>query len=373
MKIAVYYDLHPGGASRATEKMLKLLQAHHQIDIYHGPKTFPQPSVLKRLFVDLESLVFQYFKQKKLAKTIDTKKYDLVFVSHDFHPHSPWILRFLNTPTVFLSQEPTRAFYERFLQIEPNMPLLNKIYEIINRYFRKRIEESNVLFANKVVTSSYYSVESIFRAYGVSSVPAYPGIDPKEYFPTKIAKKNQILVVGNNEPQKDISASVEVVALIDKKIRPKLVIASPRDTDMSNVKRLAKRKDVELEFFVGLNEEKMCKLYNQSRLTISMAHLEPFGMSIIESLACGTPVVAVNEAGFRETIIDGKTGFLVERNYQKIASKIEILLKDKKMQEEFGNRGTKDVNNRFTWDNTVEKLEEIFYETQKDKSRRHHR
>lgn len=372
MKIAVYYELHPGGASRAMEEMLKILKTRHEIELFKGPKIYPSPPFFKRLFIDLESLVFQRVKQKRLAKLIDAKKFDLVFVSHDFHPHAPWILRFLKTPKVFLSQEPTRAFYEKFLQIEEDMPLPNKLYEKINRCLRKKIEESNVLFADRIVTSSYYSTESIFRAYGVSSSPAYPGINSKEYFPIKTIKKNQILVVGNNEPQKDIRASVDVVALISKKYRPKLVIASPRDTDMGEIKRVANRKQVKLEFHVGLSQEKMCGLYNQSRLTISMAHLEPFGLSIIESLACGTPVVAVNEAGFRETVTDGKTGLLVERNFQKIATKIEKLLRDKELLKEMGNRGIKDVNTRFTWDNTVEKLEEIFYETQKNKGRRHY-
>lgn len=373
MKIAIYYELEPGGASRAMEEIIKILKTRHSIEIFKGPKVFPVPSIFKRFFIDLESLFFQYFKQKKLAKLIDSKKFDIVFVSHDFHPHTPWILRFLKTPTVFLSQEPTRAFYEKFLFIESDLPVLNKIYEYINRYLRKNIEEKNVLFADKVVTSSYYSVESIFRAYGVPSVPAYPGIDSKEYYPQNTVKRNQIIVVGNNEPQKDLFASILVIAKIAKKIRPRLIIASPRQTDMSKIRKLARQKKVIVKNFVGLDQIEMNKLYNQSLLTIGMAHLEPFGLSMIESMACGTPVVAVNEAGYRETITNGKTGILVERNYQKIARVIEDLLKDKKKINELGKAGVKDVNSRFTWDNTVEKLEELFYETKKDKGRRHYR
>jgi len=219
--------------------------------------------------------------------------------------------------------------------------------------------------ADKVVTSSLYSVESIFRAYSVLSVPVQPGIDSQEYHTLKIAKKNQIMVVGNNEPQKDLFTSVEVVSLINKKYRPKLVIASPRQTDMKQIIKLAKKMHVSLQLFVGLKQAEICKLYNQSKLTIALAHLEPFGLSVVESLACGTPVVAVNEAGFRETVLDGKTGVLVERDIMKISLAVEDLLKDKTKRDQMGKMGIKDVNTRYTWDNTVEKLEKIFYETKK--------
>ena len=43
-------------------------------------------------------------------------------------------------------------------------------------------------------------------------------------------------------------------------------------------------------------------------------HLEPFGLAAIEAMASGTPVVAVREAGPCETVVDGETGFLCERD-----------------------------------------------------------
>lgn len=156
MKIAVYSDLLPGGAHRATGEMIRILKTKHNLEFFNGPKLSPVPKIFSRFFIDFESIVLQYFKQKKLAEVIDSKGFDLVFVTHDFHIHSPWILRFLKTPTVFLSQEPTRAFYEKFLDIESNLPILNKIYEALNRAIRKRLEESNARFATKIVTSSYY-------------------------------------------------------------------------------------------------------------------------------------------------------------------------------------------------------------------------
>jgi glycosyltransferase involved in cell wall biosynthesis len=372
MKIAVFFDLPAGGASRTMEEILKILEKRHDVTIYHDPQIYSWTSS-NRLLTDLESIIFQKIKQHKLAKEIDGQNFDLVFVSHDRHSQAPMILRFLKTPTVFLCQEPTRAYFEQFLDIDSRLPLLNKIYETVNRRIRKGIEIKNAQYASRIVANSRYSVESIFRAFGAKATPVYLGIDAKEYFPSGISQKKQVVVVGNNEPQKDLGLAVLSLAQINKKDRPALVIASPRNSDMLPIKRLAKNKEVVLKLLTDLDQNSLRRVYSESLLTLALAHLEPFGLSVVESLACGTPVVAVNEGGFKETVLDGKTGRLVDRDPQLIAKAIEVLLSDKEKLKKMGQYGVKDVNMRFTWDNTVANLEKIFYETKKDKNRRHHR
>ncbi len=363
MKIAVYFDLPPGGASRTMEELTKILGASHEILIYHNiPPLFSLP-FLTRLLADLESVLFQRFKQHRQAKEIDKQKFDLVLVSHDRHSQSPWILRFLKTPTVFLCQEPTRAYFEEFLKIDSKLPLLNKVYETLNRTIRKNIEIKNASFATRIIANSNYSTESIFRAYGRHSTPIYLGIDPLDYYPEAAPKKNCILVIGNNEPQKAIPFAIEVISKIPEKARPKLLIVSPRERDSSELKQLAKKLGVRLEIIIGLNQDELRAVYSQSLLTLAVAYLEPFGLSVIESLACGTPVVAVSEGGFRETVRPGDTGLLVERDPRKIALEVLTLLRNRSLMAHMGSAGVKDVNRRFTWQQTVRKIEEIFYET----------
>lgn len=368
MNIAIFYDLPAGGASRTMEEVSKVLSKKHKLTIFHDPKSY-FAGTNSRLLKDLESIWFQSFKQRRLAQEIDIQKFDLCFVSHDRHSQAPWILRFLKTPTVFLCQEPTRAYFEEFLHIDPHLPIHKKLYESLNRKIRKQIEITNAHFATKIVANSRYSVESIFRSYGINSTPIHLGIDTTEYYPEKIAKKNQVVVVGNNEPQKDLPLAVYSVALINKNIRPTLVIASPRNSDMREIERLAKKKLVRLNLLTGLDQNGLRKIYSQSKLTLALARLEPFGLSVIESMACGTPVVAVNEGGFKETVTDNISGLLIERDPQLIAEAISTLLSNPKMISTMGNKGTKDAVSTFTWDNTVKKLEKIFNET---KNIRHH-
>lgn len=368
MKIAIFYDLPAGGASRTMEEVSKILSKRHKLTFFHDPKVFSF-SKNNRLFQDLESIDFQRHKQQSLARKIDSQNFDICFVSHDRHSQAPWVLRFLKTPTVFLCQEPTRAYFEEFLHIDPQLPFHKRLYESLNRKIRKQIEITNAHFATRVVANSYYSVESIFRAFGISSTPIHLGVDRKEYHPENIVKKNQVVVVGNNEPQKDLPLAVNSVALIDKSIRPTLVIASPRNSDMHEIEKLAKKKQVKLNLLTGLDQNGLRKVYCQSKLTLALARLEPFGLSVIESMACGTPVIAVNEGGFKETVINNKTGLLVERDPQSIADAVTSLLTNTKMISMMGDRGAKYAVSTFTWDNTVKKLEKIFNET---KNIRHH-
>lgn len=363
MNIAVYYDVPFGGAHVSMEEILKRLRPHHRIEIYHNQKNSLTQLAPKRFWLDLESILFQRFKQKHQASIIDREKFDLVFVSHDRHSQAPWLLRFLKTPTVFLCQEPTRAYFEQFLRIDPQLPLHKRCYEAINRFLRRQIEIKNASFAHVVLANSIYSTESIFRAYGRQATPVYLGIDKSDYYRESITKKNQIFVVGNHEPQKALPLAIEAVSLIGKSIRPKLVIASPRQTDSSELMSMARKLKVNLEIKVGLNRDRLRGEYCQSKITLALAHLEPFGLSVIESLACGTPVIAVNEGGFRETVVNNKSGLLVDRDPASVAQAIVKLLGDTSLAKSLGLFGLKDVHSRFTWGTTVSKIEKIFYET----------
>lgn len=362
MRIAVYFDVPPGGASRTMEEIIQRLSCSHELSVFHNlPQSINQP-FLKHFFADLESVLIQRFKQRHQAKIIDSQNYDLVFVSHDRHSQAPWILRFLKTPTVFLCQEPTRSYFEYFLRIDPQLPIINRIYESLNRLIRKNLEIANSHYATKIIANSNYSTESIFRAYGCISSPIHLGVDSKQYFPEKVNKENQVLVVGNHEPQKNLVMAIKAISLINKSKRPTLVIASPRSVDNSQLICLAKNKKVPLKILIGLNKNELRSEYCRSFATLAVAHLEPFGLSVIESLACGTPVIAVSEGGFRETIINGRTGFLVEQSSQAIADKVLLLQGNQTLAKSMGALGSKDVNTRFTWEITVDKIENIFHE-----------
>jgi glycosyltransferase involved in cell wall biosynthesis len=86
--------------------------------------------------------------------------------------------------------------------------------------------------------------------------------------------------------------------------------------------------------------------------------LEPFGFVPLESMACGTPVLGVAEGGVRESILHGKTGWLVQRNQQEFAQAIVQLLSQPRLIEELGREGPAYVQENWNWDKSVNNLEQ---------------
>jgi glycosyltransferase involved in cell wall biosynthesis len=88
---------------------------------------------------------------------------------------------------------------------------------------------------------------------------------------------------------------------------------------------------------------------------------EPFGIPVIEAMASGLPVVASRGGALPEVVVDGETGILVERgDSEALAAAIARLLADPHLRRRMGAAGRKRVQQLFTWDRSVARLEELY-------------
>jgi glycosyltransferase involved in cell wall biosynthesis len=76
-------------------------------------------------------------------------------------------------------------------------------------------------------------------------------------------------------------------------------------------------------------------------------------------MACAVPVIAFNVAGYRETIKDNETGYLVDFDAQQIADKIQYLMDNDKITLQMGVHGRDWVLKNWTWTTQIDKLENI--------------
>lgn len=89
-----------------------------------------------------------------------------------------------------------------------------------------------------------------------------------------------------------------------------------------------------LAHYVGrVSEGELADLYSGAKGFLALSHDEDFGMTVVESMAYGTPVLAYNGGGYRETVIPGKTGVLIEAT-----DKESVLAGIKKMERTAWNR-----------------------------------
>lgn len=354
MKIAIYHQLPPGGAGYVTTGLIRYLRKKHQLDIYTQPDIYSHNRVIN----DLKTFTLYRLIAKGIANKINKNGYDICLVTHDGSFQAPWILRYLKIPTIFLCQEPTRSLFEPTLVPTNNLPPLKRIYENLFRYLKKNIEIKNARQADVIITNSLYSSQAIQKAYKRAATPVLLGVNLKDFYPLKLKKRNQVLTVGNHEPQKDLELAVKSLSLIPRETRPHLIVTGPRTSDYSQLKEIATAFNVNLTTYTNIPLKKLRAFYNQSLLTLATAKLEPFGLSVVESMACGTPVVAVNEGGFTETIKHNKTGLLVPRDPQKLSLAITSLIKDKQKLKKLSQNSLKHAQT-LSITNSYQKIESI--------------
>ncbi|MEM3404461.1 MAG: glycosyltransferase family 4 protein [Nitrososphaeria archaeon] len=103
------------------------------------------------------------------------------------------------------------------------------------------------------------------------------------------------------------------------------------------------------------------RLIWESHLLVQPSAIEGLSIALVEAMACQTPIIAININGSKEVIVDGENGFLVPPNdVDQLASKIIEILKDRERAEAIGRKGRELVEEQYTWERVVEKVEKSF-------------
>eukprot|EP00468_Gymnochlora_sp_CCMP2014_P001348 CAMPEP_0167741580 /NCGR_PEP_ID=MMETSP0110_2-20121227/936_1 /TAXON_ID=629695 /ORGANISM="Gymnochlora sp., Strain CCMP2014" /LENGTH=185 /DNA_ID=CAMNT_0007625649 /DNA_START=285 /DNA_END=842 /DNA_ORIENTATION=+ len=117
-----------------------------------------------------------------------------------------------------------------------------------------------------------------------------------------------------------------------------------------------KFKQSSIKFIRSFDDKEKEKLIATARVVLYTPSNEHFGIVPLEAMAHRTPVIAVNNGGPKETIVDGKTGFLCESNAQTWSERVLDLAQDLKKAESMGIEGRKRVEGSFSFSEFREKL-----------------
>lgn len=286
--------------------------------------------------------------QPDVMQTIKSSFYPWIHVANCFEKQDQFDIihshaQFLALPFAAVSKTPSLHTFHRIFQFNAQDE-----NEIIKRYGPKL---------------KFTSISNAQRIPGVNFIATvYNGVNTNLFKPQLESKKDFIFWAGRIIDKKGPLEAIKTA----KKINIPLILAG-KITEPDYFETLIKPEiDNKLIQLVGeLSEKEMIKLFQQAKVTIvPVKWNEPFGLIPVESMACGTPVVAYPNGGLRETVVDKITGFLVDekKGVNGLVEKTDYILKlDKKNYQKMCIAARNHVVKNFSIEKMINEYEKIYY------------
>lgn len=238
------------------------------------------------------------------VEQFDLSSYDLIISSS--HSVAKGVLTNSNQLHINYCHTPMRYAWDLYHQYLDESNLKRGIKGLFAKIFLHYIRLWDQSASNRVdyfIANSSYISQRIKKIYKRDSAVIHPPVDT-DSFPCHPEKENYYLTASRFVPYKKIDIIVEAFSQMpDKKL---LVIGKGPDEI-----KIKNRAAANIEFLGYQSDEKLSE-YMQKAKAFVFAAEEDFGIMVVEALSCGTPVIAFNKGGIRDTVIENKTGILFD-------------------------------------------------------------
>ena len=175
----------------------------------------------------------------------------------------------------------------------------------------------------------------------------YGGVDTSKFCPLNVEKENKVLFVGKILRVKGIDNLIKSVQGLDTKLQ---VDAKLLDKEyLKLLKNLDHNNKTIFDF--NATDKELINDYNSALVTVLPSVSEIFPLVILESMACGTPLICTDAGGMPEIVDDGENGFIVPLNDPKsLEEKISYFLDNPEESKRMGENARKKILADFTWD-----------------------
>jgi glycosyltransferase involved in cell wall biosynthesis len=355
MRVALYYPwiYLKSGVERTILETVKRSRHNYTIFTNHYDRegTYPEfkklkVNELKRIPIRRNIWSVVQASITILFQKINLQKFDLLLV-HSEGLGDLILFRNNEIPTICFCHTPLRPVFDSEYKIrsrEKRSFVRKTIYRLLDFFFRvvdKNLwKRYNYIFFN--------SMESLKRAKrgqllgkGAKYKILHPGVNWKNIKPTYVFRK-YFFLPGRIMWTKDIEFAIDSFILFEDQLKGnnfKLIIAGQVDKKSAEYfakLKLFARKSKNISFITNPSDRKMKNLYANCYAALATSFNEDWGITPIEANAHGKPVLAVNKGGFKESQINGVTGYLTDGNTHMLAKSMYKLASNEVLTRRLG-------------------------------------
>ncbi|GAB6283317.1 MAG: glycosyltransferase family 4 protein [Ignavibacterium sp.] len=231
---------------------------------------------------------------------LDLTKYNIILSSS--HSVAKGVLVKSNQLHICYCHTPMRYAWDSYFQYLKEANLTNGLKEFIVKLTLHYLRIWDLSTTNRVdyfIANSKYIAQRIRKIYHRDAEVIYPPVDIDK-FECETKKENYYLTASRFVPYKKVDIIVEAFS----KMPDKKLIVIGDGPEENRIKKIA-TKNIE---FLKFQEQEELKKYFQKAKAFVFAAEEDFGITLVEALSCGTPVIAFNKGGAAETIINYENG-----------------------------------------------------------------
>ena len=322
MKVAIVHDYIKefGGAERVLEALCEI---------------YPDAPIYT-VFVDKSSSAYAHFKDKKIIEswaavipffpklasplrflipwiwgTLDLSKYDLVISSASWYVTKGFSKKEDKPIEICYCHTPPRWLYGYTTSVNFQKYAIVRFYAAVVGHFLRLHDFKKAQKVDYFIANSKEVQNRIKKFYRRDSKVIYPPVSLPIHKSSIINHKSSndyYFIVSRIVGAKGLGLAVEAAI----KLNIKLKIAGAPAGYYFEYKKLLEQSKGKVEFLGQVTDQELAKLYAGAKGFLALARDEDFGITPVESMLSGTPVIAFNGGGYKETVLQGKTGVLFD-------------------------------------------------------------
>lgn len=307
-----------------------------------------------------------YQRYWQYPRTVRAQTVNLIHVIDHSDGHLAYWLKQSPQPTVFTCHDLINFAQPENISDQARLSFLSTQ---VWRYAVKGLR-----YADRIISVSDYTAKDVNRLLGVplkdlTVVPdaveaEFHPISPSEQALTRQqyqipAEAFCLLNVGSNHPRKNIFTILKVLHQLHQRGVPAHFLKVGANFTAAQRAFIDQNQLSPWIIYAGKPDKRaLVRLYGAANVLVAPSLYEGFGMTILESMACGTPVVASDTSSLPEAA--GDAALLVDpKDVDAITTAIHSLRKDNILRETLIKRGLKRVQD-FTWENTAEQIARVY-------------